>query len=145
MLYQVFVFIGDDEAPTHDRTERPTIATISIAEKTPEAAIRSLQEALTEATAEMEAAALRAKEASDDPTQAPQDIAPGDHLQTPAYIENAVKFCQKRHFSPRCIEFYRMLEHARGDIISGLYGAWCVGYRRGYNRAHRKFKATSKH
>lgn len=82
----------------------------------------------------------------EDPGQIEADpgryVSEKDPLRTTAYIKNAVEYCQKRGFANlRCIEFYRMVEYARDEIWRGLYGAYCLGYKRGREKGRKERKA----
>ena len=116
-------------------------AIIGITADTLEEALQMLHQGEEEARAKMEAW----DGSEEDPEQIDADpghfISEKDPLRTPAYIENAVEYCEKRNFSNlRCIEFYQMVEYARNEIWRGLYGAYCLGYKRGHQRGLKQRK-----
>lgn len=116
-------------------------ALIGIQADTLEEALRMLSQAEEDARAKMEAW----DGSEEDPGQIEEDpkrfISEKDPLQTTAYIDNAVKYFEKHGPSLRCLDLYHMAEYGQDDKYLTVYGAYCVGYKRGRAKGRKEQKA----
>lgn len=115
-------------------------ALIGIQADTLEEALRMLSQAEEDARAKMEAW----DGSEEDPGQIEEDpkrlISEKDPLRTTAYIDNAIKYFEKYGPSLRCLDLYQMAEYAKDDRYLTIYGAYCVGYKRGREKGRKEQK-----
>ena len=116
-------------------------AIIGITADTLEEALQMLHQGEEEARAKMDAW----DGSEEDPGQIDTDpgryVSEKDPLRTTAYIDNAVKYFEKYGPSLRMADIVNMHEYGQGEIWRGLYGAYCLGYKRGRQKGRKENKA----
>ena len=116
-------------------------ALIGITADSLEEALQMLHQGEEEARAKMEAW----DGSEEDPGQIEEDpgrfISEKDPLRTTAYIDNAKKYFEKYGPSLRCIDIYQMAAYGGDDKYRTLYGAYCLGYKRGREKGRKERKA----
>ena len=116
-------------------------ALIAITADSLEEALQMLHQGEEEARAKMEAW----DGSEEDPGQIEEDpgrfISEKDPLRTTAYIENAVEYFQKHGPSLRCLDLYQMAAYGNNDKYHTIYGAYCLGYKRGREKGRKERKA----
>ena len=116
-------------------------ALIGITADSLEEALQMLRQGEEEARAKMEAW----DGSEEDPGQIEEDpgrfISEKDPLRTTAYIEKAVEYFEKHGPSLRLTDIYQMHEYGQGEIWRGIYGGYCLGYKRGREKGRKERKA----